>query len=298
MMRSPRDGSPLGAGGSWADVGARAGRLLRTILFGRKHDWGIGIASGAVALVALITGSAFGRISPGASLSEVLVALGTGVGILVFGVVATTRISEAVSRLAFLRSTPSAGVAARILTSGVGYLICVFALLAVLDVGIGKVLVGAGLAGVVLGIAAQPSLGNVFAGIVLVAARPFLIGDHIRVRSGALGGIFDAWVVDLSLAYVTLRTDDGILRVPNASMLAAGVLQLTPDSSPLVPAGASTAPAGAPSPPAGQPTALTLPPAPPPPPDPVPSSSDPVPPLPDPPWPADPVPPDPSPGQP
>ncbi|MHB8506634.1 MAG: mechanosensitive ion channel domain-containing protein, partial [Acidimicrobiales bacterium] len=110
---------------------------------------------------------------------------------------------------------------------------------------------------VILGIAAQSSLGNVFAGIVLVLARPFTVGDHIRVRSGALGGLFDAWVVDVSLAYVTLRTDDGLLKVPNLSMLAAGVLALTPDSAPLpapvMPVGAPPAPAGggAPAAPAG-----------------------------------------------
>jgi small-conductance mechanosensitive channel len=211
----------------------RPARLLRSIVFGRKHDWGIGIAAGIVALVALIAGTVFGHVSQGASLREILVALGCSFGILVFGVIATARISEAAASSVFVHSTPSAGVAVRIFTSGVGYLICAFSLLAVLDVSVGKLLIGAGLAGVIIGIAAQPSLGNLFAGIVLVAARPFRIGDHIRIRSGALGGIFDAWVLDLSLAYVTLRTDDGILRVPNASMLAAGVLQLTPDSSPL-----------------------------------------------------------------
>jgi hypothetical protein len=114
-----------------------------------------------------------------------------------------------------------------------------------------KLLVGAGLAGVVLGIAAQQSLGNVFAGIVLVISRPFAIGDHVRIRSGALGGLFDAWIVDLSLTYVTLRTDDGILKIPNAGMLAAGVLHLTPTSSPLPPSAAATAAAA----PASAPTA-------------------------------------------
>jgi hypothetical protein len=88
-------------------------------------------------------------------------------------------------------------------------------------------LVGAGVAGVVLGIAAQQSLGNVFAGLVLLVARPFVIGDHIRIRSGALGGIFEAWVSEMSLTYTTLRTEDGILKIPNSAMLAAGVGHLS-----------------------------------------------------------------------
>ena len=49
------------------------------------------------------------------------------------------------------------------MTTGVGYLILICAELGLLDVPIDHLLVGAGLAGIVLGIAAQQSLGNVFA---------------------------------------------------------------------------------------------------------------------------------------
>jgi hypothetical protein len=96
-------------------------------------------------------------------------------------------------------------------------------------VSIDHLLVGAGLAGIVLGIAAQQSLGNVFAALVLLLARPFKVGDHVRIRSGALGGIFEAWVLEVSLTYVTVRTDDGDLKIPNSAMLAAGVGKL-PDA--------------------------------------------------------------------
>jgi small-conductance mechanosensitive channel len=95
-----------------------------------------------------------------------------------------------------------------------------------LGVAIDHVLVGAGFAGVVLGIAAQQSLGNVFAALVLLMARPFKVGDHVRIRSGALGGVFDAWVLEIGLVYVTVRTDDGVFKLPNSGLLAAGVGQL------------------------------------------------------------------------
>ncbi len=101
-----------------------------------------------------------------------------------------------------------------------------FSALTVLDVSVERLLVGAGLAGVVLGIAAQQSLGNIFAGFVLIFARPFVVGDHIRIRSGALGGILDVWVLEMSLTYVTVRADDGVLKIPNTAMLAAGVGKL------------------------------------------------------------------------
>jgi small-conductance mechanosensitive channel len=75
----------------------------------------------------------------------------------------------------------------------------------------------------VLGIAAQQSLSNVFAAVVLLLARPFVVGDRIRIRSGALGGVFEATVAGISLTYVTLITDDGPLKIPNSVMLATAV---------------------------------------------------------------------------
>jgi Mechanosensitive ion channel, beta-domain len=70
---------------------------------------------------------------------------------------------------------------------------------------------------------AQQSLGNVFAGLVLLMARPFAVGNHIRVRSGALGGEFYGTVTSMSLTYVSVLTDEGMLKVPNSSLLAAAV---------------------------------------------------------------------------
>lgn len=128
----------------------------------------------------------------------------------------------------------------RLIATGVGYIVIFSALLGLLDVSIEHLLVGAGLAGVVLGIAAQQSLSNVFAALVLLLARPFVVGDRIRLRSGALGGIFEASVLGISLTYVTLRTDDGILKVPNSVMLgtALGPIALTEQ----LPSGGSTKP--------------------------------------------------------
>jgi small-conductance mechanosensitive channel len=202
----------------------------------RPHDWVIGTIAAVFGLAALVAGSAFGNLHGDHVDPKVIAGISACV-VLVAGTLATTRLSKALERLIRQRSMASAGGAARILTAGVGYVIVIFAVLAVLEVSIEHLLIGAGLAGIVLGIAAQQSLGNVFAGLVLVLAHPFKVGDHVRIRSGALGGVFDAWVHEVSLTYVALRTDDGILNVPNSAMLAAGVLQLPRhvDSAPPAP---------------------------------------------------------------
>ena len=125
--------------------------------------------------------------------------------------------------LARWRGGQTAGSAMRMLVTGFGYAIALLGMLSMLSIPIGHLLLGGAIAGVVLGIAAQQSLGNVFAGLVLLMARPFAVGNRIRVRSGALGGEFYGTVTSISLTYVSVLTDEGMLKVPNSSLLAAAV---------------------------------------------------------------------------
>jgi small-conductance mechanosensitive channel len=96
--------------------------------------------------------------------------------------------------------------------------------LAVIGVSPDKLVVGGAVTGVLLGIAAQQSLANLFAGLVLLFASPFRVGDHVRFRAGALSGEIEGVVTDLSLTYVRLETDQGRVLLPNAQALAAAVL--------------------------------------------------------------------------
>ncbi len=109
------------------------------------------------------------------------------------------------------------------LVTGLGYFVALIGTLSMLSVPVGHFLLGGAIAGVVLGIAAQQSLGNVFAGFVLLLVRPISVGNYIRVRSGALGGEFYGTVTSMSLTYVSVFTEQGPLKVPNSSFLAAAV---------------------------------------------------------------------------
>ncbi|HEY1918287.1 MAG TPA: mechanosensitive ion channel family protein [Streptosporangiaceae bacterium] len=88
---------------------------------------------------------------------------------------------------------------------------------------IGQLVLGGALTGVVLGLAGQQSLANLFAGIVLLMARPFVVGDNIRVRSGAMGGVLEGTVSEIGITYVRLSTPDGVFSLPNSQVLAAAV---------------------------------------------------------------------------
>jgi small-conductance mechanosensitive channel len=92
-----------------------------------------------------------------------------------------------------------------------------------MKVPIGQLLVGGAVTTILLGIAGQQSLSNVFAGLVLLLSRPFMVGDYIRLKSGALGGVTDGLVAEIGITYLRLDTEDGTLHLPNSQVLAAAV---------------------------------------------------------------------------
>ena len=104
-----------------------------------------------------------------------------------------------------------------------GYTLVVLGALSLLHVPVERLLLGGVLTGVILGIAAQQVLGNLFAGIMLLFARPFTIGDKLTIRSGALGGPVIGRVAGMTMTYVTVSTAAGPVLLPNSAVLAAAV---------------------------------------------------------------------------
>jgi small conductance mechanosensitive channel len=91
--------------------------------------------------------------------------------------------------------------------------------------------VGGGFTAVVVGLAAQQTLGNAIAGMVLLSARPFRVGERIRLQAGAVGGQVEGIVSSLGLLYTTLTRGADQIMIPNNVVLAAAVMPLRePDS--------------------------------------------------------------------
>lgn len=82
-------------------------------------------------------------------------------------------------------------------------------------------LAGASIASVVIGLAAQSTLGNLVAGISMTIYRPFQLGDTLQVATptGTEIGIVEM----ISLGYTTLRTVDGRFVVLPNSLAASQV---------------------------------------------------------------------------
>jgi small-conductance mechanosensitive channel len=142
-------------------------------------------------------------------------------GCAVFGLLAVRSAANEVARLVRVRGGASpANVLRWIITLG-GYLIVVVEVITLFGVPIDRLLLSGAITGVIVGIAAQQSLGNAFAGLVLLFSRPFMVGDYITLRSGALGGQYDGEVTAITLMYTRLGTEDGPIFLPNSGVLAA-----------------------------------------------------------------------------
>jgi small-conductance mechanosensitive channel len=187
-----------------------------------RPDFRKTVVFGLIALAALIVGSQIGDINS-ASLKERLIAYGCAVLVAVAGILSTRTASREVHRITQARAGDVAATPLRLVTQLGGYLITVFAVCDLLGVGLEHLLVGGAVTGVILGLAAQPVLGNLFAGLVLLFARPYLPGQQVRVLSGAIGGPHYGTIVSAGLLYTVLETAEGPLNIPNSALLASAV---------------------------------------------------------------------------
>ena len=100
-------------------------------------------------------------------------------------------------------------------------------------------LVGIGFFGIVLGLAAQEVLGNLFSGLMILAARPFNINDRIALITWQYGkfapSLSHGWlepaytgvVKGITLTYTRILTDsNSILKVPNNIVTQSLIMNL------------------------------------------------------------------------
>jgi len=85
---------------------------------------------------------------------------------------------------------------------------------------------GGAFTAVILGLAAQQTLGNLFAGTVLLSARPFRVGERVRLQGGGLAGQIEGIVSSLGLLYTTFATGEDSILVPNSVVLNVAILPL------------------------------------------------------------------------
>lgn len=96
--------------------------------------------------------------------------------------------------------------------------ICILAILSEIGININGLLTGLGLGGLTFALAAQDTASNLFAGLVIVSDKPFLVGDWISTDE--LEGV----VEDISFRSTRIRTfDDALVVVPNSKLSSVAI---------------------------------------------------------------------------
>ncbi len=153
------------------------------------------------------------------------------VSLLVLGWALAAEVGRAVGPTLFRRMDPATagtvGFFARLAVLGI------VLLLALWKAGIdpAALTIGASFLAIIFGLAAQQTLGNVFAGVVLLSARPFRVGERVRLQAGGVGGKLEGVVSSLGLLYTSFASGEDITMVPNSVVLNSAVIPLRePDS--------------------------------------------------------------------
>lgn len=110
---------------------------------------------------------------------------------------------------------------------GVALTVGILVVLDQLGISVAPLLATLGVGALALALALQPTLGNIFAGIQLVAAAQFKVGDFLRVNDAGVEG----YVTDIGWRTTTLRTllDNHVI-IPNSQLADSVLTNLhTPD---------------------------------------------------------------------
>jgi len=152
--------------------------------------------------------------------------VGVAVALLILGWALAAELGRAVGPTFFRRMDPATAGTVGFFTRLI--VMAVVLLVALYEAGIDtqSLAIGATFLAVVFGLAAQQTLGNVIAGVVLLSAHPFRVGERVRLQAGGVGGQLEGVVSSLGLLYTAFATGEDLTMVPNSVVLNSAVMPL------------------------------------------------------------------------
>lgn len=154
------------------------------------------------------------------------VRLATAGCVLVLGALLARALGRAFGPLMFRRLDPAAAGTFGFVIKLTLLLVAVSAALRIGGVDPRAFIPAAAAAAVLLGLAAQQTLGNLIAGVVLLSAQPFRVGDRIRLQGGDLAGEVEGVVSSLGLLHTVLASGEDSILVPNRTVMNVAIVPL------------------------------------------------------------------------
>jgi small-conductance mechanosensitive channel len=157
---------------------------------------------------------------------EAPVQIGTVLVLVILGWAIARDIGRAIGPPLFRRLDPATAGTVGFLIRLTTVVVALVVALNVAGVTAQTLALGGAFTAVIFGLAAQQTLGNVFAGTVLLSARPFRVGERVRLQGGGLAGQVEGTVSSLGLLYTTFARGDDSILVPNSVVLNVAVIPL------------------------------------------------------------------------
>ncbi|HEV7176610.1 MAG TPA: mechanosensitive ion channel family protein [Solirubrobacteraceae bacterium] len=158
--------------------------------------------------------------------AEIPVRIATVIVLAVLGWAIARAAGRAAAPTFFRRMDPSTAGTVGFIIRLATMAITLLAALRIAQVSPSTLLAGSAFTAVIIGLAAQQTLGNLFAGMVLLSARPFRVGERVRLQAGGVGGSIEGIVSSLGLLYTTLARGEDRVLIPNSVVLAAAVVPI------------------------------------------------------------------------
>ena len=203
---------------AWREVGLARQLSTRAVRRARLEVLLLLVLTAATLVLYVLREELFGLDAP--------IRLGAAAALLLLGFGLARDLGRVLGPALFRRMDPG--------TAGtVGFLIRLFfavvaalAALRVAGVTNANLVPAAAATAVILGLAAQQTLGNLFAGIVLLSARPFVVGDRVRLQGGDLAGEMEGTVASLGLLHTVFSNGEDLILVPNRTVLNVAIVPL------------------------------------------------------------------------
>ncbi len=158
--------------------------------------------------------------------AETPIRLGAAALVLVFGALFARALGRALGPQMFRRLDPGAAGTLAFVVKLVLVLVAVFTALRLGGVDPRAFIPVAAAATILLGLAAQQTLGNLIAGVVILSAQPFRVGDRIRLQGGPLAGEVEGVVSSLGLLHTVLASGEDSILVPNRAVMDVAIIPL------------------------------------------------------------------------
>jgi small conductance mechanosensitive channel len=157
---------------------------------------------------------------------EALVRVITVVALMILGWAIARDVGRSLGPPLFRRLEPATAGTVGFMIRLVTVVVALIVALRVAGIEARTLALGTAFTAVIFGLAAQQTFGNLIAGMVLLSARPFRVGERVRLQGGNLAGQIEGTVSSLGLLYTTFATGEDAILVPNSVVLNVAVLPL------------------------------------------------------------------------